>query len=67
MMLQAPGDIVSVVKHPGKDQAKYLSLWVISGNGVTPASCPFFPSKQTFVSASGTSAMCHKRTSHFGG
>ena len=28
-------------------------LWVISGNGVTPASCPFFPSKQTFVSVSG--------------
>src|SRR6476620_9881413 len=25
-------------------------LWVISGNGVTPASCLFFPSKQTFIS-----------------
>jgi hypothetical protein len=25
--------------------------WVISGNDVRPASCPFFPSKQTFVSA----------------
>jgi hypothetical protein len=37
-------------------------VWVISGNGVTPASCPFFPSKQTFVSASGTSAMCQDRT-----
>jgi len=31
-------------------------LWVRSGNGVTPASCRFFPSKQSFVSASGTSA-----------
>ena len=37
-------------------------LWVISGNGVTSASCPLFPSKRTFVSASGTSAMCQKRT-----
>jgi hypothetical protein len=36
-----------------------MSALVISGNGVTPASCPFFPSKQTFVRASGTSAMCH--------
>jgi hypothetical protein len=33
-------------------------FWVISGNGVTPATCPFSPSKQTFVSASGTSVMC---------
>jgi hypothetical protein len=31
------------------------SLRVISGNGVTPAPCPFLRSKQTFVSASGAS------------
>ena len=31
-------------------------LRVISGNGVKPTSCPFFPSKETFVSASGKSA-----------
>jgi hypothetical protein len=31
-------------------------------DGVTPASCPFLRSKQTFVGASGTSAMCDKRT-----
>jgi hypothetical protein len=47
--------------------AKYIaaheSEWSNArGNGVTPASCPFFPSKQTFVSASGTSAKCHERT-----
>jgi hypothetical protein len=35
----------------------------MSGNGVTPASCPLFPSKQTFDNASGTSAKCHKQTS----
>jgi hypothetical protein len=29
---------------------------------VSPPSCPFFPSKQTFVSTSGTSDMCQKRT-----
>jgi hypothetical protein len=29
-------------------------LWVSSGTGVTPAPCPFFPSKQTFASVSGT-------------
>jgi hypothetical protein len=29
---------------------------------VSPASCPFFASKQTFVSVSGTSAMCQNRT-----
>ena len=40
-------------------------LWVISGNRVTPALCPLFPPKQTFVSASDTSAMCHKRTTWF--
>ena len=33
------------------------SLWVISGSRVTPALCPFFPPKQTFVSASDTSAV----------
>jgi hypothetical protein len=33
-------------------------LWVINGNGVTTASCPFFASKQTFFSTSCTSAMC---------
>jgi hypothetical protein len=32
------------------------SLWVISGNDITPASCPFFPSKRTFISAVCTSA-----------
>ena len=37
-------------------------LWVISRRNGPFASCPLFPSKQTFVSASGTSAMCHKRT-----
>ena len=26
------------------------------------ASCPFFPSKQTFISAICTSALCHKQT-----
>ena len=31
-------------------------LWVKSGHHLTTASQPFFPSKQTFVSASGTSA-----------
>ena len=36
-------------------------LWVISRHEGPFASCPFFPSKQTFVSASGTSAKCHKR------
>ena len=30
-----------------------MSAVDISGNGVIPASCPFFPSKQTFVGASG--------------
>jgi hypothetical protein len=37
-------------------------LWVISGNGVTPAPCPFFPSKQTFVGAGGMSEKCQKQT-----
>ena len=37
-------------------------LWVMSRHRATSASCPFFPSKQTFVSASGTSALCHNRT-----
>jgi hypothetical protein len=36
---------------------------IISGHGIAPASCPFFPSKQTFVSASGTSAVCQKHSS----
>jgi hypothetical protein len=31
-------------------------------NGFTPASRPFFPSKQTRVSEGGTSAWCHKQT-----
>ena len=31
-------------------------LWVISRHRVTPASCPLYPQKRTFVSASGTSA-----------
>lgn len=39
-----------------------MSAWVISGKGVTPASCPFLPLKQTFASASDTPAMCHSRT-----
>ena len=41
-----------------------VRLEVSSGNGVRPASCPLFPSKQTFASASGTSAMCQEETSH---
>jgi hypothetical protein len=40
---------------------KQCPFWVKSGYRVAFASCPFFPSKQTFVSASGTSAMCQKR------
>src|SRR6476620_8663489 len=43
-----------------KNRGEAFPLWVISGNGVTPASCPF--STQTFVSASGTSAKYQKRT-----
>ena len=38
-------------------------LWVMSRHRVAYASCPLFPSKQTFVSASGMSAKCQKRTS----
>ena len=37
-------------------------LRVMSGHTDKSPPCPFFPSKQTFVNASGTSAMCHKRT-----
>ena len=34
-----------------------------SGNGVTPTSCPFFPSKHTFVSGLSMSALCQRQTS----
>src|SRR4029077_7256686 len=34
-----------------KIRANGSPLWVICGNGDTPAPCPFFPLKQTFVSA----------------
>ena len=37
-------------------------LWVISGHCPASAPCLLYPRKQTFVSASGTSAMCHKQT-----
>ena len=33
-------------------------LWVMSRHRVPSASCPFFPSKRTFVSAIDTSALC---------
>ena len=39
-----------------------VELATCKSPGVTPASCPFFASKQTFVSASGTSALCQKLT-----
>jgi hypothetical protein len=38
-------------------------LWVTSGNGVTPASCPFFPSKQTFAAESNKEKKKKKRGS----
>ena len=40
-----------------------VKLRVMSRHRVTSTSCPLFPSKQTFVSPSGTSAWCQQRTS----
>ena len=53
--------------HPGTlEELQYQSLlgplWVKSRHRVTFASCPFFHSKQPFVSVSGASAKCHERT-----
>jgi hypothetical protein len=47
---------VSVVYPP-----QQCPLWVKNRHRVTSESCPFFPSKQIFVSVSGTSAMCQKQ------
>src|SRR6478672_2438360 len=38
-------------------------LWVISRHNGPSASCLLYPRKQTFVSASGMSEKCQKRTS----
>jgi hypothetical protein len=38
-------------------------LWVISGHCPASASCLLYPRNQTFLSASGMSAKCQKRTS----
>ena len=62
LLLRVRSRIVSSRHRRHVSQAAECLLWVKSGNGVTHASCPFFPSKQTFVSPSGTSAMCQKQT-----
>src|SRR5262249_22606468 len=37
-------------------------LWVISGHQSRVDPCPLYPQKQTFVTATGMSALCQKRT-----
>jgi len=37
-------------------------LWIISGHWGTSKRCPLYPQKRTFVAATGTSALCQKRT-----
>ena len=48
-----PNSITRTLKRP---------LWVKSDIAYSSAPCPLFPSKRTFISASGTSAKCQKRT-----
>ena len=50
-------------RHRLHQSTRECPLWVISRHRVAYASCPLFPSKQTFVSASGMSAKCHEQTS----
>jgi hypothetical protein len=61
--LDERGAIVMRQKKPACDARSVHTLghkhWVISGNGVTTASCPFFPQQQTSLGSVGTSAMCH--------
>jgi len=41
-----------------------MSLLVKNGTGGISRTCPLFPQQQTFVEASGTSALCQKQTCH---
>ena len=61
-MQRAAGLINPRVYHSAEGLGHTCPLWVISGNSVTLRVMSVLLIKQTFISVSGTSAMCHKQT-----